>query len=80
MHQENLAESKDKNAAAAKGHVKELKSMWFLAYSHFMIDYVRQLRTTSLMFQRDTLLVCIVKRVINARILTILTILTVGET
>ena len=68
MHQENLAESKDKNAAAAKGHVKELKSMWFLAYSHFMIDYVKQLRTTSLMFQRDTLLVCIVKRVINARI------------
>ena len=43
IHQENIAESNDKNAATAKGHVKDLKSIWFVFFLHFMMDYVSKL-------------------------------------
>ena len=38
IHQENIAESNDKNAATAKGHVKDLKPVWFVFFLYFMID------------------------------------------
>ena len=67
IHQENIAESTDVNAATAKGHVKDIKSVWFVFYLQFVMDYVTALRLTSLLFQKDTLLVCIVNRVIESR-------------
>ena len=43
IHQENITESNDKNAATAKGHVKDLKSVWFVFFLHFVMDYVSKL-------------------------------------
>ena len=67
MHQENIAKSNDINAATAKGHVMDIKSVWFVFYLHFMMDYITTLRLTSLI-QKDTLLVCVINHVIESRI------------
>lgn len=68
IHQENIGESDDANAQTAKGHVKDIKSVWFVFYLHFSMDFVTTLRSTSLLFQKDALLVCVVNRVIESRI------------
>ena len=34
IHQENIAESNDKNAATAKGHIKDSESAWFVFFLH----------------------------------------------
>ena len=54
IHQENIAKYNDKNAATAKGHVKDLKSIWFVFSLHFIIDYVSKLLAASLVFQKMT--------------------------
>ena len=67
-HQQEIAASNDKNDAKAKGHVLQLKSLRFLYYLQFSMDFVETIRQTSLFFQKDDLLVCCVLRIINERI------------
>ena len=66
IHQENIAESDDKNGAIAKGHIKDLKYVWFVFFLHFMMDYVSKLQATSLVFQKDDLLVRSINHVIES--------------
>ena len=58
IHQKNIAESNDKNAATVKGHVNDLKSVWFVFFPSFYDGYVSELRATLLVFLKDDLLVC----------------------
>ena len=67
-HHKNIAESNNKNAATAKGHVKDLKYVLFVFSLHFMMDYLLKLQSTSLVFQKDDLLVCFVNRIVKSRI------------
>lgn len=67
IQQKIIAESNDKDAATAKGHVKDLKSVWFVFFPSFYDDYVSKLRATSLVFLKDGLLICTINCIIDSR-------------
>lgn len=66
IQQKIIAESNDKDAATAKGHVKDLKSVWFVFFPSFYDDYVSKLRATSLVFLKDDLLICTINCIIDS--------------
>ena len=56
-HLNQIAASKDENAAYAKGLRDQMLSLKFLRHLHFMLDFLTPLRTLSLKFQKHRITV-----------------------
>ena len=62
---ESKAYGSNETAKKASGYVKFLKQPKFLFYLHFLQDLVAILKSVSLKFQEDTLLMCEIPRIVS---------------
>ena len=71
-HMEHMASqntpSASDNYAKAISYLSNVKKYRFLQYLHFLIDFVKVLRELSLVFQKETLLVCSVSNQVKKKI------------
>ena len=72
VHMEHLASqcapSASDNYAKAISYLSNVKKIKFLQYLHFLIDFVSILRSMSLIFQKEKLLVCSVSGLVDRQI------------
>ena len=64
-HMEALAASKHKHADTAKGLLPKLRSVKFVKYLHYMIDFLLLCTILSKSFQAESLLICDVPKKLN---------------
>ena len=69
----------NETASKVRGFVEFITQPQFLFYLHFFQDIVSILKDVSLIFQRDTLLVCEVPKVIEKRLIKDLSVIDNGE-